>query len=54
LRKTLAAGEVAGASGAVPLMVVVGKADAVDVSVAGKPFNLIAVAKDNIARFEVN
>lgn len=54
LRKTLAVGEVAGASGAFPLRVVVGKADAVDVTVAGKPFNLIAVAKDNIARFEVN
>ena len=54
LRKSLAVGEVAGASGALPLMVVVGKADTVDVSVAGKPFNLIAVAKDNIARFEVN
>jgi cytoskeleton protein RodZ len=54
LRKTLSVGEVAGASGVLPLMVVVGKADVVDVSVAGKPFNLIAVAKDNIARFEVN
>jgi cytoskeleton protein RodZ len=54
LRKTLVAGEVVGAYGALPLTVVVGKADAVDVTVAGKPFNLISVAKDNIARFEVN
>ncbi len=54
LRKTLSVGEVAGASGVLPLMVVVGKADVVDVFVAGKTFNLIAVAKDNIARFEVN
>jgi cytoskeleton protein RodZ len=54
LRKTLVVGELAGASGALPLRVVVGKADAVDLTVAGKPFNLIAVAKDNIARFEVN
>lgn len=54
LRKTLAVGEVASASGVLPLLVVVGKADAVDVTVAGKPFNLITVAKDNIARFEVN
>ena len=53
LRKTLAVGEIVGASGALPLMVVVGKADAVDVSVAGKPFNLIAATKENIARFEV-
>jgi hypothetical protein len=35
-------------------MVVVGKADVVDVSVAGKPFNLNALAKHNIARFEMN
>jgi cytoskeleton protein RodZ len=54
LRKTLVAGEAVGASGALPLSVVVGKVDAVDVTVAGKPFNLISVAKDNIARFEVN
>ena len=54
LRKTLALGEIAGASGALPLRVVVGKADTVDLTIAGKPFNLIAVAKDNIARFEVN
>jgi cytoskeleton protein RodZ len=54
LRKTLVAGEVVSASGALPLTVVVGKVDAVDVSVAGKPFSLIGLAKDNIARFEVN
>jgi cytoskeleton protein RodZ len=54
LRKTLVAGEAVGASGALPLSVVVGKVDAVDVTVAGKPFNLIGLSKDNIARFEVN
>lgn len=53
LRRTLIIGEVAGASGVLPLTVVVGKADSLDVSVAGKPFSLIDVAKDNVARFEV-
>lgn len=53
LRKTLFAGEVVSVSGVMPLIVVVGKADALDVSVAGQPFNLMAIAKDNIARFEV-
>jgi cytoskeleton protein RodZ len=54
LRKTLISGEVVGASGALPLAVVVGKADSLDITVAGKPFNLMAVSKDNVARFSVN
>lgn len=53
LRKVLVAGEVVGASGVLPLAVVVGKADAVDVSIAGKPFNIVGASKENIARFEV-
>jgi cytoskeleton protein RodZ len=53
LRKTLVAGELVGVSGALPLIVVVGKADTMDVSVAGQPFNLMGIAKDNVARFEV-
>ncbi len=53
LRKTLIAGELVGVSGALPLIVVVGKADTMDVSVAGQPFNLMGIAKDNVARFEV-
>lgn len=53
LRKVLVAGDVIGASGALPLAVVVGKADAIDVFIAGKPFNVVGVAKENIARFEV-
>jgi len=53
LRKTLAPGEVVGASGALPLAVVIGRADATRVEVRGRPFDLGGVAKDNVARFEV-
>jgi len=53
LSKTLAQGEVAGAAGSAPLNIVIGRVDAVDVEVRGKAFNLGAVAKENIARFEV-
>lgn len=53
LSKTLSEGEVVGASGAVPLSVVIGRVDATDVEVRGQPFNLSAVARDNVARFEV-
>lgn len=53
VRKILTNGEVVGASGAAPLSVVVGRADAVEVEVRGKPFDLTRLAKDNVARFEV-
>lgn len=53
LRKTLRAGETAGASGALPLAVVVGKADMTSVEVRGKAFDLAPVTRDNVARFEV-
>ena len=53
LRRTLAPGEVAGASGALPLAAVVGRADATQVQVRGRTFDLTAVARDNVARFEV-
>jgi cytoskeleton protein RodZ len=53
VRKTLTAGEVVGASGVLPLSVVIGRADATEVQVRGKPFDLTRVAKDNVARFEV-
>lgn len=53
LRRTLTAGEVAGASGVLPLAAVVGKADLTQVQVRGKAFDLAAVARDNVARFEV-
>jgi len=53
LRRTLTAGEVAGVSGVLPLAAVVGKADLTQVQVRGKAFDLAAVARDNVARFEV-
>ena len=53
LRRTLAAGELAGATGALPLTAVVGRADATQVQVRGQAFDLSLVTKDNVARFEV-
>lgn len=53
LERVLNAGESAGASGALPLVVVASRAGALQVQVRGKPFNLAAVSKRNIARFEV-
>ncbi len=53
LRRTLAAGEVVGASGALPLKVIVGRVNATQVEIRGKVFDMNAVAKDNVARFEV-
>ena len=53
VRKTMIDGEVVGASGAMPLSVVVGRADTTEVQVRGKPFDLTRIAKDNVARFEV-
>lgn len=53
VRKTLAAGEVIGASGTLPLSVVVGRADNTEVQVRGKDYDLSRIVKDNVARFEV-
>lgn len=53
VRRTLQPDGVTSATGVAPLTVVVGKADAVDVQVRGKPFSLTGVSKDNVARFEV-
>jgi cytoskeleton protein RodZ len=53
LRRLMEAGESAGASGALPLSVTVGSAEATEVEVRGKPFNLAPVSRDNVARFEV-
>ena len=53
LRRIVTPGEVAGASGELPLEVVVGRADATQVRIRGKVFDLGPVAKDNVARFEV-
>jgi cytoskeleton protein RodZ len=53
-KKLLIAGESAGASGSLPLTVIVGRADVTLVEVRGKPLDLTAIAKSNVARFEVN
>jgi cytoskeleton protein RodZ len=53
LRKLMAAGETAGASGALPLQVTIGKVDMTDVDVRGRKFDLRPVSKDNVARFEI-
>jgi len=50
-RRLMEPGESAGASGALPLSVVVGNVEATEVQVRGKPYNL--VSRDNVARFEV-
>jgi cytoskeleton protein RodZ len=53
VRRLLAAGEQIGVSGTLPLAAVVGRVDATQVEVRGKAFDLGAVSKDNVARFEV-
>ncbi|TWO66977.1 helix-turn-helix domain-containing protein [Caenimonas sedimenti] len=53
LRKLMEPGETAGATGPLPLTVTVGSAEATEVEVRGKPFNLGPVSRDNVARFEV-
>lgn len=53
LQRNLAAAETVSVSGAVPMSVVIGRADATEVFVRGKPFELAAVSRENVARFEV-
>ena len=53
LSKTLADGEVVGASGVMPLSVVIGRVDSIEVEVRGQAFSLSGLSKDNVARFEV-
>jgi cytoskeleton protein RodZ len=52
-QKTLNAGEFFETQAAKPLSVVIGRADGVDVQVSGAAFDLGAVARENVARFEV-
>ncbi len=52
-KRTLTPGEVGGAGGALPLRVIIGRGDSVQVLVRGKPFDLAPHSKDNVARFEV-
>jgi cytoskeleton protein RodZ len=53
VRRNMAAGETVGVSGTLPLLVVVGRSDTTQVLVRGQVFDLLSVAKDNVARFEV-
>lgn len=53
LQRNLAAGESVSVSAQPPLAVVVGRADATEVTVRGKPFDLTTVSRENVARFEV-
>lgn len=53
VHKVVGAGEKIGVGGVVPLSVVIGAVDAVNVEVRGKPLNILGFAKDNVARFEV-
>jgi cytoskeleton protein RodZ len=53
LRRLMAAGESAGASGNLPLTVTIGSVNATSVQVRGKPFDLSRFSRDNVARFEV-
>jgi cytoskeleton protein RodZ len=53
LSKLMAPGESAGADGALPLKVTIGKVDMTEVEVRGKKFDLRPVSRDNVAKFEV-
>jgi len=53
LRKTLEAGETVQLAGALPVSVVLGRADVVDVMVRGERLDVTAMTRDNVARFEV-
>lgn len=53
LERNLAADESVAVAAPAPLAVVVGRADATEVFVRGKPFDLAAVSRENVARFEV-
>ena len=53
VNRLVKAGETVQADGAAPLSVVIGRADAVQVQVRGRPFDLAPQTKVNVARFEV-
>ncbi len=53
LSRTIAPGEAVSAAGALPLSVVVGRADATRVQVRGQAFDLATYSRENVARFEV-
>ncbi|MES2186404.1 MAG: helix-turn-helix domain-containing protein [Pseudomonadota bacterium] len=53
LQKAIPAGGSESVTGTPPLAVVVGRADATQVLVRGQPFDMTALARSNVARFEV-
>ena len=53
LSRTLNAGETIGVDGALPLKVVIGNADVMQLSFRGQPVPLGAATKDNVARLEL-
>lgn len=53
LSRNIVAGERVECGGTLPLTVILGRADSVDVDVRGKPFDFSAFTRDNVARFEV-
>lgn len=53
LRKTMLLGESQTVGGALPMTVVLGRANMLDVQVRGKVVDLAPLTKDNVARFEV-
>jgi cytoskeleton protein RodZ len=53
LRRTLQPGEVAAASGVLPLSAIVGRADSTQARVRGQALDLLPLARNNVARFEV-
>ena len=53
VRKIMTTGEVLAVSGSLPLSVVLGRSDATEVQVRGKPFDLTQITKNNVARFKV-
>lgn len=52
-QRRLESGESASVSGALPLSVIVGRADLTDVQWKDKPFTLTGVTQDNVAKFKV-
>ena len=53
LQRNLAPNELVSVSGVLPLAVVIGRADATEVFVRGKPYDIGPVSRENVARFEV-
>ena len=53
LQRNLAPNELVSVSGVLPLAVVIGRADATEVFVRGKPYDIGPVSRENVARFWV-